>query len=457
MADPDDLDPRIKIALFRHSLVAALVDLEPGERSRQLQVLSKRVHILPSGRRAKLGLSTLRRWYRAARKPGLEALMPKLRKDYGASRAIPEEWIQKAISLRREIPSRTARVLVEILRRNNECPAALNAHTLDTILRRRGWTRALAGKKPRKRKIRWMAKHVNDLWQGDATPGLWLGKRQTQLFLWLDDVSRLVPYAEFFWDGKLPRMERTLKLAMCRRGLPSRSYTDNGNVYQASQFKAALAELGVQELHTKAYTPEGRGKIERIFGVIQQDFYPEAEDEIKAGRITNLSQLNEALWAWLECVYHHRAHSELPEKMTPLQVYRAGSQFIRPADPVHVARAFLWRYVRKVSGNGFISLLGNSYSVDPCWSGLQIELRLDPFDLSRVDVYRDLRPVGKASVKVMKVGQLLEIEPFTAMPPVTPSGVNFLQLLVQEHREKLARETGHLEFAKAFERQEIES
>jgi hypothetical protein len=229
--DPDEIDKRLKTALFRHSLVAALADLEPGERNRQLRVLANRVHTLPCGRRARLGLSTLKRWWRASRTPGLATLMPKLRRDYGASRAIPEEWIKKAINLRREIPSRTARVLVEILSRLEGCPT-LNKHTLDTVLRRRGWTRAQAGKKPLKRKVRWMAKHVNDLWQGDATPGLWLptqnpvGKQQTQLFLWLDDVSRVVPYAEFFWDAKLPRMERTLKLALCRRGLPNKTYVD---------------------------------------------------------------------------------------------------------------------------------------------------------------------------------------------------------------------------------------
>jgi hypothetical protein len=89
--------------------------------------------------------------------------------------------------------------------------------------------------------------------------------------------------------------------------------------------------------------------------------------------------------------------------------------------------------------------------VDPSWGGQQIELRLDPFDLSRVDVYREQRPVGRASVKAMKVGRLLDIEPFETAPPAEPSGLNFLQLLVHEHREKLARETGHIEFAKAFE------
>jgi len=384
--------------------------------------------------------------------------MPALRSDYGASRAIPEAWVKKAISLRREGPHRTARVLVEMLQRLPECPS-INPHTLDTILRRRGWTRRQAGKKPKKRRLRWSAAHVNDLWQGDATPGLWLPdprdpkkRLQTHLFLWLDDVSRLVPHAEFFFDEKLPRMERTLKLALCRRGVPMRIYTDNGNVYRAAQFTAALAELGIHPRYTEAYSPEGRGKIERIFGVIQNDFFPEAQLAIKAGEMATLAHLNECLWAWLECVYHQRVHSELERK--PLEVFREGLHHVRPADAQVVYRAFLWRYVRTVSRNGFVSLLGNSYSVDPAWSGQKLELRLDPFDLNRVDVYRDRRPVARAQVRVLKKARLLDMELLITPPPDEPTDVNFLEMLRQEHREQLMREIGPVAFARAINKEE---
>lgn len=453
-----ELDIRTRTALFRHSLVGALVDLEPGERHAEIKRLSKRIHEFPSGRKAPVGASTLRRWLKVFREGGFEALMPSLRRDYGTSRAIPEEWIQKAIALRKEVPSRTARSLVEILARVQGCPA-INPHTLDSILLRRGWNRRQAGKKPKKRRLRWTAAHVGDLWQGDATPGLWLPdprdparKRQTTLFLWIDDVSRLVPHAEFFFDGKAPRMERTLRLGICRRGVPRRAYTDNANIFRGEPFKAALAELGIRLLHSEAYSPEGRGKIERLFGVIQDGFYPEARAEIQAGRIGTLGLLNESLWAWLECVYHRRTHSEI--RATPLDAFRAGLDHVRPADALVVARAFLWRYVRTVSRNGFVSLLGNSYSVDPAWSGQKIELRLDPFDLSRVDVYRDRRPVARAQVRECKKARLLDMEPTVPPPVVEPSGVNFLETLRHEHREQILREIGPIAFAKAIHKEQ---
>jgi len=187
-----------------------------------------------------------------------------------------------------------------------------------------------------------------------------------------------------------------------------------------------------------------------MFGVIQADFYPEAYKAIAEGSLQTLADLNESLWAWLECVYHRRVHSEL--KMTPLEAFREGLEHVRPADPVKVARAFLWRYQRTVSKNGFISLLGNTYSLDPEWARQRIELRLDPFDLSRVDVYRDCRPVARARVRTLKKSSILglDLEPLEPRPALKPSGVSFLESLRREYRRQQAAELGEVSFRQAL-------
>lgn len=445
---PDPELTRLEIALFRHSLVADLASthLEHGDMGRELsKIARRRFRSIPGSKRTRVSIGSLRRWLNSYRRGGLEALKPGLRSDYGRSRAIPAEWVRKAVALRHDVPSRTARVLVEILSREEGYPG-INIHTLDKVLRRLGKTRRQI-RKPKERVRRWSAKYVNELWQGDATDGVWLPdphnpekKLLTTLFAWIDDVSRLVPHGEFFFDEKLPRMERTLKLAILARGLPSRSYTDNGNVYVAAQYKAALAELGIKPIHSRVRKPRGRGKIERFFQVVQNDFYPEV---YKAG-IQTLSELNEAFWAWKECIYHERVHSEIGQ--TPLQAYRAGLADVRSADPVTVARAFLWRFKRKVFANGFLSLHSNSYSVDPSWCGRTIELRCDPFDLSRIDVYQDGRPVARAQVRKLGRSHCLDLEPLVLPPPVEPSGVNFLDALRREYRRKLLAETGEISF-----------
>jgi hypothetical protein len=271
---------------------------------------------------------------------------------------------------------------------------------------------------------------------------------QTTLFLWIDDKSRLVPHAEFFYDAKLPRMERTLRQAVLARGVPKRVYMDNGNVYVARQFKAALAELGIAWSHSKAKRPQGRGKIERIFQTIQADFYPEA----KKANFQTVAELNDALRAWIEQVYHNRVHSET--KSTPLAAFREGIQHVQVADAGRVARAFLWRYVRRVSSNGYISLLGNSYSVDPAWASRTLELRCDPFDLSRIDVYQECRPIARATVRTMKRTHCLDIEYLVPPPELPPSGIDYLEILTREHRKQVMAEIGVLSFRRALESQE---
>ena len=429
---PLDLaDNRTEVALFRHSKVADLASphLEQGEVRCEMQKIAKRRHEIPGTTRTTISVQTLKRWLAAFLLHGLLGLMPALRSDYGRSRKIPLVWLDKAIALRREVPSRTARVLVEILSMQSGCPK-INAHTLDKNLRQLGLTRKQIVR-PKTRARRWSARHVNDLWQGDASDGIWLpdprdpqGKKLlTKLFLWIDDVSRFVTHAEFFYDQKLPRMERTLKLAVLRRGSPGRLYVDNGNVYVARQFSAMLVELGIKLIHSRVGQPRGRGKVERIFQTLQNDFYP----EVYAANLQTLSELNEALWAWLKLIYHQRLHSDT--RRTPLDLYQEQIEHVRCADPTVVARAFLWRFPRKVTRNGFVSLFSNEYSVDPAWGGQTIELRCDPFDLSRVDVYRDARPIARAQVRKLSRGQCLNIEPLVPLPASEPSGISFLDSL----------------------------
>jgi hypothetical protein len=169
---------------------------------------------------------------------------------------------------------------------------------------------------------------------------------------------------------------------------------------------------------------------------------------VYAAGIRTLDDLNEALWAWLERIYHLRVHSEI--KKTPLDAYREGLMHVHPADPVEIARAFLWRATRKVSGNGFISLLGNSYSVDPAWSGQRLELRFDPFDLSRIDVYRDGRPVARAQVRKLSHGFAMDLTAQPIAPAVEPSGINFLDALRSEYRRQRAAEIGEIPFRDAL-------
>ena len=451
----DEQERNTQIALFRYGLIAALVfaPLPAGQLEQALRQIASQRYPIPYSSRTRVGVSTLRRYLRAYQAGGFEALHPTIRSDKGVPRALPPEVLEKAIALRQQQPARTTPMLVELLKRDPELqfPGPLNAHTLTTHLRARGQTRRRLAQSPRAFH-RFEKEAVNQLWQGDAMVGPWLPdpsqggkKKRAHLFCFLDDHSRLIPHAEFFFEEALPRLERVLKVAILKRGLPKALYVDNGQVYHATQFAAACASLGVECKHTAPYSPESKGKQERWFLNVRQQFLPEVE----TSAIGTLAELNESFWAWLELVYHRTVHSETNQ--SPLDRYQAGIAQVRQADPEILRKAFLWREKRTVRKDGRIALQGNTYRVDPHFVGRQIELRFDPFDLSALEVWLDGHCFGKANVVQQGREQHIAVERLsaapTSQPAQPPSSLDFLAVLRAEYQQQQRQQAGTLRFS----------
>ena len=444
-----------QIALFRYGLIAHLLfgPLSNGQMERALREIASRRYAIPYSKRTQVSVSSLRRYLKQYQQGGFDALRPQERADKGIPRALGVEVLQKAIALRQEQPGRTTPMIVELLQRdpqlNLEQP--LNAHTLTTHLRACGQTRRLLALSPRTFR-RFERDHPNSLWQGDAMVGPWLPdpsqpgkKRRAHLFCFLDDHSRLVPHAEFFWDEALPRLERVLKVAILKRGLPKALYVDNGQVYNAIQFSIACASLGIECIHTAPYSPEAKGKQERFFETVRLQFMPEVE----TSALATLEELNQSFWAWLELIYHPRKHSETGQ--SPLERFQAGLSEVRQADGETLRKAFLWREKRKVRKDGRIELQGNTYRVDPQLTGHQIELRFDPFDLSTLHVWLDGNPLGQATVLQQGRDQHIAVERLSALtpPPAQPaSSLDYLAILRAEYHTLQRQQAGTLQFAK---------
>ena len=110
-----------------------------------------------------------------------------------------------------------------------------------------------------------------ELVQGDARDGIWLPDpnnpektRKTYLFGWVDDYSRRILFARYYWDEKLPRMEDSFKSMVLRWGIPKKAYLDNGHVYVAGQFAFILSKLGTRKIHHRAYQSWCKGNGESM-------------------------------------------------------------------------------------------------------------------------------------------------------------------------------------------------
>jgi putative transposase len=232
---------RTEVALFRYTLILPLLRHDPkrdGPKKYVRAAIAQARHSIPHSQRHTLSIASLRRWEKAYRQGGFEALKPRPRTDRGRSRAISSETLDRAEALKRELPSRSARTIIDILGHDQAGPISevyLAPRTLRRLLAVRGATTArLHRSNPAFR--RFERSHFGDLWQSDAMHGPCLPdpaepatQRQTFLFAFIDDHTRLVPHAQFYWNEQLPRLEDCLQHAIARYGCPLAIYADQGH------------------------------------------------------------------------------------------------------------------------------------------------------------------------------------------------------------------------------------
>ena len=430
-------------SLFRYRLIAPLLDpdLKRGEKNELFNAIAAKVHLLPCGRPAwpagrerRFSRETIRSWYKRYRKFGFEGLETKARSDYGKSRVVPEEIIQKACDLKIEVPQRTIRKIISMLEMEKVIEKGkLTKSTLHRILQRKHLTSRVPKEKGYWQK--YQAESPNDLWQSDQMYGPYLPhpndstkKIRTQLLAWLDDRSRVILHAQFFLDARLPNLEHCLRKAIQKMGLPKKIYVDNGQIYCSKQLANICAHLGIRLMFARPYSPEGKGKIERFFGYVRSSFLP----ELSTSNILTLEQLNEAFRAWLDLEYQHKEHSGIKAK--PLDVFLSHKDKLRYPTEEELKDAFLYRENRKIHKDCTFRLLANYYEVMPALVGRKVEIHFDPDHAEVVKVY--------LAGDFFQQAKLLRIPPHRTKKEAQKSkqkvetGINYLKNLVAEHKSR---------------------
>jgi putative transposase len=449
------------IGLFRYQLIreAADPELSMRARGRLVREIAAREHTAPDGRRVRISRDTLDRWIRAWRRGGFDALVPDPRR---SSPRLPVEVIEMAVALKRENPARTAAQVRRILRAQmgwSPGERTLQRHfSQDPLIAAQLGAVAAGG--PDARGVfgpgvfgRFEADRPNELWTGDALHGPRIGGRKTYLFAFLDDHSRAVVGHRFGFAEDTVRLAAALRPALASRGVPDSVYVDNGSAFVDSWLLRACAKLGIKLVHSTPGRPQGRGKIERLFRTVREQFLVEITGEptgepsgestdggpvAATGRhvVGDLIELNRLFTAWVEQVYHRRVHSETGQP--PLARWSAGGPFPLPT-PAALAEAFLWEAQRTVTKTATVSLQGNTYQVDPALVGRRVELVFDPFDLTRIEVRLRGTPAGVAVPHRIGRHAHVKARPETPPDPPTPTGIDYARLIDAAHQAELAR------------------
>jgi putative transposase len=435
-ADPL-IDAAEAAALFRYTLIAAAANprLGPAERGQLVRELASQPVELADGTLHYFSRGTFDRWLRAYREQGLAGLKPEPRADLGVARRHPE-LLEEACQLRLELPARSAAQISAVLLARHGIRVA--ERTIRQHLQQRGLHRAALAQQPNTRVFgRFEASRPNELWVGDVLIGPYVphprttGSRRAFLFLLVDDFSRLFVHGAWMTEQNARAGQQVLRAAIQRRGLPEILYTDNGGPYVAEALERTCAVLGIRLVHSRPYRPQGRGKVERANGFIRERFLLEAE----AHGIASFGELNDRFMAWVEQVCNTRRHAETGQ--TPIERFLSQGP-PRLVEPSLLREAFRWVVRRRVTRTASVSLAGNHYKVDDALALRHVELRFDPEDLSRLEVYWEGRPMGPAVPFVLGRHVHRQVPPTVSAPSSmtatpTPTGVDYLGLVLAAH------------------------
>lgn len=414
------------VALFRYALIreAAHPTHSSADRGRIVRELAAQDHDGPEGAWVRVSRRTIDRWITAWRTGGFDALVPVPRR---REARIPVEQLALAERLKREAPARTAAQVREVMRAHHG--VAPSERTLQRLFKRLGLHRRQVAPHAFGR---FEAERANDLWTGDALHGPVVLGRKTYLFAFLDDRSRLLTGYRWGYAEDTLRLEAALRRGLQSRGIPCRLYVDNGSAFVSHQLLRACAVLGIRLIHSTPHRPEGRGKIERVFRTVRDQFLVELE---MRGAL-HLQELNELFAAWAETIYHHRVHSETGQ--APLERFLENDAPQMPT-PEQLREAFLWSERRRVTKTATVQLHGNVYEVDQALIGATVELVFDPFTLDQVEVRYNGKPMGLGTPQRIGRHTHPQARPEVPPEPTQRTGIDYLQIVRDRHDEATRR------------------
>jgi len=253
MTDPhprSDSDLRHRVALFRYGLIADLLQLPPGTKGlyRRLQEKAEHAYFIPGTSRTRVAAETLRDWLALYRKGGFDALLPKPRADCGKTRRLPPEVVDALLSIKEANPKLSVRLVIDEARASGQAPddLPLPRSTVHRLLVRHDLMRKPRDEPTDLDRRRFAFQRAGELWMSDVLhgPGVYgedRRKRKTYLIAFLDDATRVIPYAAFAAAENTRVFLPLLKQAILRRGFCERLYVDNGAHYRSHHLALVCA------------------------------------------------------------------------------------------------------------------------------------------------------------------------------------------------------------------------
>ena len=248
--------------------------------------------------------------------------------------------------------------------------------------------------KASKLRLSFAMQFANELWQADTlygpsikqSDGRW---RKTFLIAFLDDASRVVCHAEFFYRDNTENMVTAFRHALYKRGKPQRLYFDNGSNYKSKEILQACIRLNIQLSHAPIRDGSAKGKIERFFRGFRDRFLT------LHTQFESLEQLNQLTHQWIEDDYNAKHHSGI--QMIPIERFNLDrSQVVYLTDDQFTAEVFFVEEDRKVSKTNVFSMFSQKFECPVDLRGKTIQVRYDRMRKDQLIVYFNEQRMGLA-------------------------------------------------------------
>ena len=352
-----------------------------------------------SGRCYQFTWRTISTWFYRYKLHGVATLENKKRGDKGQPRKLSVSQLAEAIEEVLPVLARNKTGIIpksvlyrQLLRQGLMTRAQMAPSTFYRLIRENDLLND--EEKASKLRLAFAMQYANELWQADTLFGPSIQQadgrcRKTFLIAFLDDASRVICHAQFFYRDNTENMVLAFRQALYKRSKPQRLYFDNGSNYKSKAIFQACVRLNIQLSHAPVRDGAAKGKIERFFRGFRDRFLTLHRE------FESLEQLNQLPHEWVENEYNAKHHSGI--QMIPVERFNLDRQRIDYlCEDEFSAEVFFVEEARKVSKTNVFSMFAQKFECPVDLRGKTIQVRYDRMAKDSLIVYFNEQRMGKA-------------------------------------------------------------
>lgn len=365
------------MAYFRFALIAPVIQgifPDPTKTAYYRRVTENDL-TLPNGKTMRYNPKTLEKWEEYYRKMGMDGLLPRSRSDSGKSRVLNEPAISEIYLLKEKFPRINATLIYNKLIEDGFInQSQVSVSTIQRFIKHND-LKSAANPNQKDRKA-FEEAYPGGMYQADTCYTTYIrenGKlRRTYLIHIVDDHSRLIVGARFFYNDNAYNFQLVLKDTIARYGLCNKLYLDNGSTYSNEQLSLICGSLGIVKIHTPVRDGASKAKVERSFRTVKDSWL----NAFDPSNVSSLEELNRLL---ADYVRKRNITVNRTIGVTPMERYQRGIDHIRlPKSKEWLDECFMNRITRKVNLDATVSIDSISYDVPMQFIRSKVEIRFLP-------------------------------------------------------------------------------